>query len=74
MPLSTVLVQSVVRLVSPDSQDDEAQRLRRELSTFSRTSLAPVPEQWQRDGACDAVPLPPGLRLADAVRRAQCDR
>ncbi|MFD9192861.1 hypothetical protein ACFWCA_32185 [Streptomyces phaeochromogenes] len=29
------------------AKDDEVQRLRRELSTFSRTSLAPVPGQRQ---------------------------
>lgn len=44
------------------------------LSTFSRTSPAPVPERRQGDDARDAVPLPPGLRLADAVRRAQYNR
>ncbi|MFI9583954.1 hypothetical protein ACIHCQ_19395 [Streptomyces sp. NPDC052236] len=31
------------------AKDDELQRLRRELSTFSRTSLAPVPEQREGD-------------------------
>lgn len=40
------------------AKDDELQRLRRELSTFSRTFPAPVSEHRQRDDAKGVVPLP----------------
>lgn len=40
------------------AKDDELQRLRRELSTFSRTSPAPVSGQRQGDDAKGVVPLP----------------
>ncbi|RPK32257.1 hypothetical protein EES39_39155 [Streptomyces sp. ADI92-24] len=40
------------------AKDDELQRLRRELSTFSRTFPAPVSKQQQGDAAKGVVPLP----------------
>jgi AcrR family transcriptional regulator len=39
------------------AKDDELQRLRRELSTFSRTSPAPMPGQQQEDDVSGIVPL-----------------
>ncbi|MEU3062880.1 hypothetical protein AB0P12_14880 [Streptomyces subrutilus] len=40
------------------AKDDELQRLRRELSTFSRAFPAPASEQRQGDDAKGVVPLP----------------
>ncbi|WP_346167727.1 hypothetical protein [Streptomyces javensis] len=40
------------------AKDDELQRLRRELSTFSHTSPAPAPEPRQGDDTSGVVPLP----------------
>ncbi|MFJ8968609.1 hypothetical protein ACIRJ3_04245 [Streptomyces anulatus] len=40
------------------AKEDELQRLRRELSTFSRTSPTPVPELRQGDATFGVVPLP----------------
>lgn len=40
------------------AKDDELQRLRGELSTFSRTFPAPVPDQGHGDDAKGVVPMP----------------